>query len=213
MAQLIERNQKRISDGTRAAMPPLNMNTPLTRLSSFLLVSVLVGLAGCTMQHSEPADFTAEVAVAGLTLAEECGSGRLSDPGFAAGDCAPEATDCSLPCTQSNITLLLTADADRPLSFEIVRATLINSEGLELMELSTHNPQSYDGVSSYAAWDETVPTPTEGMNLMYDLSGVDWSGVDEPWSATYKVRLTIEIDGETFTATSTETARQAPIVT
>lgn len=188
------------------------MHKSLTALSALLLIGSALILPGCTMQHTEPPDFTATVAIAGLTLAEECGGDERMDPGLVAGDCAPGATDCSLPCTQSNVMLTLDADADRALPFEVIRAVLIDSDGRELMELSTHSPQSYDG-SSYSEWNESIPTPAEGMNVMYDLSGLDWSGVDDAWSATYRLQLTVEIDSRSFSATSTETARQAPIVT
>jgi hypothetical protein len=187
---------------------------------SLVILIAIVGLVGCTMRHSpdpDPVDFEIDLAIAAATLADECGDlASRAEPGFA-GDCAPSEDgtgDCGGWCDQSNVSVAITADADRALPFTVLRATLLSSDGAELMELSTANPRIY-AESAYETWDETIPTPTTGMNVLYDLHGVDWSAVggDDPWSTTYKVRLVVDVEGTSYTLTSDELTRQAPLVT
>ncbi len=80
------------------------------------------------------------------------------------------------------------------------------------MELSADNARLYDETDGYVAWDESIPTPSE-LSVLYDLHGIDWSGVEGSYDRTFQLRVVVDIEGETRTLTSEETSREYPIVT
>jgi len=187
------------------------------------LVLSLVALGGCFLNHPEPEPtFDVDVAIAAVSLADDCGAAAASR---FAGDCAePEPSDPSDPsgissedgcggyCQGSSVSLAITADGDRALSFRIQRVILLDADDNELTDLSSDNARLYDATEGFVAWDETIPTPSE-LSVIYDLHGLDWSGIEDPYGRTFKLRVVVDIEGETRTLTSEETSREYPVVT
>jgi hypothetical protein len=180
----------------------------------FAMLAVVTLVGGCFIGHGhEPPPIPPleiDAAISAVSLGDECADeDEPSGAPRVAGDCAEDG--CGSWCQQSTVSLAITADGDRAASFRVLRATLLASDGTVMMELSTSNARLYTG-GEYAEWDETIPTPSD-LAVLYDLDGVDWSGVADPYARTYRVRLLVEIDGEQRTLTSEETTREYPIVT
>lgn len=197
-------------------------------LTTTLLAAL--GAVGCFLDHgrdgsgSTESTLEVDVSIAGVSLGEDCGE----TGGLAPGRCAPEedgggagagepSADCDGPCCgsycqPSSVTFSIIADGDRSADFRVVSVTLLDgTDRSELMELTADTPRRWTD-EGYVAWDEVVPTPSD-MQTLYDLHGIDWSGVEDSYSRTYRLRVEVEVDGEVRTLTSEETTREAPIVT
>ncbi|MEM9195040.1 MAG: hypothetical protein AAGF12_38055 [Myxococcota bacterium] len=199
------------------------------------LSMVAVGVGGCFMNHGdreivEPPTWTADISISAVSLGEDCGSHAGDAPNGAPpqdgdgrfGDCAlpPGEPDeapgliggCGFPCQESSMALAIDADGDIPLAFQVRRVTVIDSDTREaLFNLTPTRPQVFQN-DSYVEWDETIPTPSE-LRTLYRLDGIDWSSVERSYQRMYRLEVEVEIQGETRTLTSEETAREAPIVT
>jgi hypothetical protein len=189
----------------------------MNRTLGIALIASLVALGGCFSTHPEPdPTFDVDVAITATTLGEDCPSAD-ADGRFAAGACAPAEdgesdVGCGGWCQGSSLGFAITADADRTLSFSVRRVTLLAEDGSELMELTSDNPRLFDETDGYVGWDETIPTPSE-LGTLYDLHGIDWSGMEDSYGRTFRVRAVIDVEGETRTLVSEETTREYPIVT
>lgn len=198
------------------------------------MMALTVGLAvGCFMDHS-PGGSTEEmleieVAITGVSLGEDCGTGLVEpgrcapapepdegdDGGADGADGAPSADCdgdcCGSYCQPSSVAFSIIAEGDRSAHFRVRSVTLLGNRGEELGELTADTPRRWTE-EGYVAWDEVIPTPGD-MQTLYELRGLDWSSVDSSYSRTYRLRVEIEVDGELRTLTSEETTREAPIVT
>jgi hypothetical protein len=186
------------------------------RLFLFLVLACFaVAAGGCFFsqeRHVEGSTSAVAVEIAGVSLADECGSVAARcgapEPGFA-GDC--ESGSCCDLCQQSSVTFAITADGDAPATFAVRSVGLLDSTGVPLMPLDADNARSWSE-EGYQPWDQVVGSPSD-MQVLYDLRNVDWSAVTDPYSRTYQVRIEVLINGVPRVLTSAETTREAPIVT
>ena len=200
-------------------------NVPPMRHSPFLSSVLLAALGGCFLDHDverEPSGFTAELSIAGVSLGEDCPASEPdarcdtdgdadSGAGLIGGDC--DGPCCGSLCQQSSVTLAIAADGlEGPLAFRVRAVTLLDASGAPLLTLRADTPRRWDETDGYVDWDEQVGVPSE-QQVLYDLHDLDWSGITDSYSRTYRLRVELEIGGEVRTLTSEETTREAPIVT
>ena len=193
------------------------------RHSTVVFTVLLAALGGCFLDHGTEraaSGFTADLSIAGVSLGEDCPASEPDarcDPeadagaGLIGGDC--DGPCCGSLCQQSSVTLAIAADGlEGPLAFRVRSVTLLDASGAALSTLRADTPRRWDDAEGYVGWDEQVGVPSE-QQVLYDLHDLDWSGITDSYSRTYRLRLEVEIGGEVRTLTSEETTREAPIVT
>jgi hypothetical protein len=153
--------------------------------------------------------------ISAATLGEDCGGGSGA---FApSGDCAAESKGgCGGGCQQSNVQIAFTAGSGASAArIEVIGVKLVSAtDGSEVDSLTASTPQSWNG-SGYAAWNETVP-PSSSLKASYNLTAPQWSTIENgktSYSTSYRLHVTLRIDGTTITLTSKDLNREPMVAT
>ena len=147
------------------------------------------------------------------TLGEDCqGAGRPQADEF----CAPSQDGgiCGTVCQQSNMQLSFKTGAGQAVKVEVIKVTLHDeATGNEVDALDAGAPQAWNG-NAYAAWDGTL-APSSERKASYDLSAPEWSKVSagNRFSAQYRMRVTLRIDGSVVTLESASLNREPQVAT
>ena len=160
-------------------------------------------------------------AVASATLGDEGCAGpagaRLSgSSGICAAPMSQDASlttvPCDVGCRPSTIQIQFTAGTGKtPARVEVADVRLIDSAGTAIQHLSASNPQVWDvATGSYQAWDQMV-LPSSELAVGYTLSSPSWSTFGQSYSATYRIEVTLRIDGIALVLQSDPLSRE-PIV-
>jgi len=173
---------------------------------------------------SSPPEQTAEVNRSGLTVTATIASVTLGDEcGSSSGLAAPSqdcAGDCRSSCESSNVQIAFTASAGgKAAPVEIVSVSLVDATMATVVDsLTASKPQVWNG-STYAPWDQNV-TPGGDLKASYDLSSPGWSKIDgsgtaktSSYSRSFKLHVTLRIDGVEVTLESVALNRQPQAVT
>lgn len=108
----------------------------------------------------------------------------------------------SLGDSYANVQLaFLAGPATQGANVEVVSVTLVDASTGDLVDtLKASNPQVWNG-SGYAPWNQQV-TPGGDLKASYQLTAPSWSSLDNTGSAgrtaysrTFKLRVTLRIDG------------------
>lgn len=153
--------------------------------------------------------------IVSATLGDECGGGA-GEGKFAPSDCAPtDGGQCGSICRESNVQLSFKTGAGSAAKVEITSVTLHDSKtGAKVDTLQASSPQSWNG-SGYAAWDETL-APSSEIKASYDLTAPKWSAMGTGanlYSATYRLRVALKIDGVAVLLESAELSREPAVAT
>ena len=164
-----------------------------------------------------PSGLKVSASIAAASLGEECGSGgALKAP--SQKDCAEGG--CTSYCQQSNVQIAFNARAgSKAAVIRISKVELVDSAtGIVVDTLTASKPQAWNG-SAYAAWDQNV-TPGGDLKASYDLTAPKWSTIDSStakgtssWSKSYKLHVTLTIEGIEVILESTDLNRQPVAVT
>jgi len=159
--------------------------------------------------------------IAAASLGEECGSSAARGAP-SQGDCA--VGGCTSYCQQSNVQIAFNAGAGQnAAAIRILKVELVDSVSGNVVDtLTASKPQVWNG-SIYSAWDQNV-TPGGDLKASYDLTAPKWSTIDSStsgssakgtsaWSKSYKLHVTLSIDGVEIILESTDLNRQPVAVT
>ena len=155
-----------------------------------------------------------------------CGGGAQSDtPEQQAVTTSPKSglkitsviSAASLGESSANVQLAFIAEAaNTAASVEVVSVTLVDATSGSVVDtLKASSPQVWNG-GGYVAWDQRV-TPGGDLRASYQLSAPAWSSIDpggrNAYSRTFKLRLTLRIDGVDVLMQSTDLNREAQFQT
>lgn len=150
------------------------------------------------------------------TLGDDCGaSGAPAEGRFA--DCAPEpgGGGCGGFCQQSNMQINFASSGDDDATIEIVSVSLRDASGAEVGTMTSREPQMWKS-TAYVAWDQIVPAKTS-VKASYKLSAPPWSttGITDAksYSAKYRLRVNMKVNGRPLTIESTDLTREPQVVT
>lgn len=184
---------------------------------------------GVTPQPEQKAEVTSptsglkvSASIASVSLGDECGGGSgAAKAAPSQGDCAPGG--CQSYCQQTNVQIAFSAGPGTAgAAIQIVKVDLMDSASGTLVEtLTSSKPQVWNG-SSYATWNQIV-TPGGDLKASYDLSSPSWSKIDSSaggttrlsgsYSRSFKLHVTVLIDGVQIILESTDLNRQPQAVT
>jgi hypothetical protein len=126
----------------------------------------------------------------------------------------------SLGDSYANVQLAFLADAATDsASVEIVSVTLVDATtGSVVDTLESSTPQVWNG-GGYTTWNQRV-TPGGDLKASYHLTAPDWSKIDQgaptgktAYSRSFKLRVTLRIDGIDVPLESTELHREPQMQT
>jgi hypothetical protein len=146
--------------------------------------------------------------IASVTLGEEC------TPEVKAAECP--GGFCSGYC-ESNLQLaFLAAAGGKGAAIEIVKAELLDGSSGEVVDtLAASRPRIWNG-TAFVAWDQDV-TPGGDLKASYEMTAPAWSKIEGPQPEgtssllrTFKLRLTLHLDGVEVVLQSSSLVRQGP---
>ncbi len=185
---------------------------------------------GVTPQPEQKAEVTSptsglkvSASIASVSLGDECGGSSGAAKGAPAQDCA--VGGCQSYCQQTNVQIAFSAGAGTAgAAIQIVKVELMDSASGTLVDtLTSSKPQVWNG-SAYASWNQIV-TPGGDLKASYDLSSPSWSKIDGSgagttrlsgsgsYSRSFKLHVTLLIDGVQIILESTDLNRQPQAVT
>jgi hypothetical protein len=161
-----------------------------------------------------------DATIAAATLGDECAANAAPAQGDVAGKCAADESGfapsgCGGYCQQSNVQISFTAsDGSAPAKIEILAVTLHDAtDGTEVDQLETSNPQKWSTSGGYSAWDQSIAPKTE-LKASYTLSSPAWSTMsDTSYSRKFRLRVTVKVDGSTVVLQSAELSREPAVAT
>lgn len=174
------------------------------RPSSLLVFVVGVACSAGPARTPKPDPNTVDVAIASVTLADDCGGGPTTAPPIAVAPQAQAAEQASAQkisagaslsqakraCEQSSVQLRVTNGTAAPSAIAIQKVELLDESGAAIADLAARAPSRWSD-DTYQAWDERV-APSETLQVSYALSAPLVQR-----GATYTVRITIATgDGE-----------------
>jgi hypothetical protein len=87
------------------------------------------------------------------------------------------------------------------------------SDGTEVDQLETSNPQKWSTSGGYSAWGQSIAPKTE-LKASYTLSSPAWSTMsDTSYSRKFRLRVTVKVDGSTVVLQSAELSREPAVAT
>jgi hypothetical protein len=105
----------------------------------------------------------------------------------------------------------LASDATAPAKVAIAQVLLLDASTEATVEtLAASSPSIWNG-GAYVPWNESV-TPGGDLRASYNLTAPKWSD-SSSYSARYKLRITLRIDGTEVTIESRELQREPEVVT
>lgn len=108
-----------------------------------------------------------------------------------------------IPCDQTAVQLSVRSVAGvAPAAIQMKRVELLDRNGKLLEVLSARSPRRW-GTDQFVDWDErSVPGKT--LAVGYRVKAPDWSKIPNPNQRSFKLRVTVGVDGseQTFEATA-----------
>jgi hypothetical protein len=210
----------RYASRDQATFPPWIRGTALAVMAgmrrsslsplAFAVVFVLAACSGAVADRPPAQDGGVDSPSSGLDVQAAISSATLGDQGCtgstmarSGGACIAPQTDaavgpgpCGGPCRPSTIQIQFTAGVgSAPAHIEVADVRLLDSAGAMLQQLSASAPQVWDVTAgAYSAWDQTV-SPSSQLKTSYTLSPPSWSSFGQSYSATYRLEITLRIDG------------------
>lgn len=126
-------------------------------------------------------------------------------------------SSASLGESSANVQLAFIAEAaSTAASVEVVRVSLVDAtDGAVLDTLEASSPEVWNG-GGYVPWNQRV-TPGGDLKASYRLTVPSWSSIDagrrNAYSRTFKLRVTLRIDGVDVLMQSTDLNREAQFQT
>jgi hypothetical protein len=108
-----------------------------------------------------------------------------------------------IPCDQTAVQLSVRSVATAaPAVIRMKRVELLDRTGQLLEVLSAHTPRRW-GTDQFVDWDERS-IPGQTMAVGYRVKAPDWSKIPNPNKRSFKLRVTVAVDGseQTFEATA-----------
>ncbi len=185
----------------------------MNALRTSFSVAVLVAAAACgstsepgTTPKPQPSGAKVDVAIASVTLADDCGGGPTTMPPISVETSAHSSTEqasakmaagASLSqaygdraCEQSSVQLRVANGSDASSTIAIQKVELIDEHGEKVADLTARAPSRWAD-DTYQAWDQQV-APSETLQVSYALNAPHVQR-----GATYTVRVTVTTgDGE-----------------
>ena len=194
----------------------------MTLLRTTLLASLAAFAVACgggsakTPPTHKPAPNTVDVAIASVTLADDCGTGpttsfpaqtsRITKPSTEFADMnmgeAASMSQAKRACEQSSVQLRVVNGTKAASDISIKKVELIDEHGTVLRELTPREPSKWTG-DAYTAWDGKVDADAT-IQISYALSEPSVSA-----GSTYTVRVTIA-SAEGDKTLETKTTLEAP---
>lgn len=183
------------------------------------LVSVAAFAAACgggksTPPTHKPVPNTVDVAIASVTLADDCGTGPTVAPPVQSSRAykpSPELADMAMgesasmakrACEQSSVQLRVVNGTKAASDISIKKIELLDESGNVIRELTPREPSKWTG-DAYAAWDGKVDA-AQTLQVSYALSEPSVSA-----GGTYTVRVTVA-SAEGDKTLETKTTLEAP---
>jgi hypothetical protein len=176
------------------------------------------------LRHTRTALCIFSLAVGASSLA--CGgSARTDTPEQQAVTTSPTSgakvtsviSSASLGESSANVQLAFIAEAaSTAASVEVVSVVLVDATSGSVVDtLEASSPQVWNG-GGYVAWNQRV-TPGGDLRASYQLTAPAWSSIDpggrNAYSRTFKLRVTLRIDGVDVLMQSTDLNREAQFQT
>jgi hypothetical protein len=152
------------------------------------------------------------IALAGVSLADDCAGVGQSRAG---GACAATTPNCN-SCRQSEMQLKITArGAPAAVTLAIKEVRIVDpTSGRRLGALTARTPKRYDG-TTYVDWDARI-APDDDFNAMFLLSAPDWSTLSPATNdatTSYRIEVDLSVGGEARTIKLDGVTREPPIAT
>jgi hypothetical protein len=148
--------------------------------------------SGTTVDPRHPEAANVEVALASVTLGDDCNGGVAQERAKTqvAEDSAGEAA-----CEQSSIVLSLTSTGDAT-TIHVTKVEVLDAESKPIATLASRKPSLWQG-SAYMPWNQALAAK-QTAQVSYDLPRFDWSKVpDGRYSRTpLTVRVTLAIGSQ-----------------
>ena len=113
----------------------------------------------------------------------------------------------------ANVQLAFVSEATAPATVAVVKVVLVDQRNGNAVEtLTASSPSVWNG-STYVSWNEKV-TPGGDLRASYDLTTPNWSAMGSgSYSITYRLRVTLSIDGAEVTIESDNLQREPEVAT
>ena len=140
---------------------------------------------------------TLQVAIASITLADDCGASSATEEAKTAT--GSRMADQDRGCQQTMLQLQLTSTNPRQASHVTLRSVeLLDDTGKVLGQLTARVPTQWQATGSYVAWDQNVAANAT-VQASWPLSAPAWEtyGLSEAAAAgrSFQVRVTLTTDG------------------
>lgn len=201
------------------------MNNPRVLPRRAMLALLVLSACSATVTPGPtPPALVVEASVSSVNLAQDCPSRAPAEPGSGAARCAAPAdggaglrdSACGSLCRQSAMQLQLRATGEGAASISIARVRLLDARtGAFLQDLSARAPQVWVDPNGYAAWDGEIDAG-QTLRTSHALSVPNWYAITparEQYSRTYRVEVTLHVDGVARTILSAELMREPEVVT
>lgn len=201
-------------------MTPQSKPTSTRRFTTLALSAAFATLAACSSSSTKPQSGppaggptaklpTLQVAIASITLADDCGQGKATEEAkTAAGsrvnpdreaDHGDRIEDQDRACQQTTLQLQLTSTNPSQASHVTLRSVeLLDDTGKVLGQLTARVPTRWQDAGNYVAWDQTVAAK-ETVKASWPLSAPAWEtyGLSRAAAAgrSFQVRVTVTTDG------------------
>lgn len=165
-------------------------------------------LAGCwttsqTAESKHPRETEVEVALAAVTLGDDCGDDAVMPPPVASAKPPVEAPTAVAPvdyrphCDQTAMQLSLRASSgEAPTTVRVTKVELLDDAGRVLAQLASRAPTRWTTDGTYVAWDQTI-APNQTLAASYALAAPNWDALTNGrWNAhskTFRLRVTMTI--------------------
>lgn len=197
------------------------MNTHLTR-RAILGLFVLGACSASISPSATPAPLTVEASISSANLAQDCPT-PSSSAGVGAARCAPILADggaadsvCGGLCRQSSMQIQVRAIGEGIAAVSVGRVRLLDARtGAFVQDLTARSPQVWRAPGSYVAWDGNI-TAGETLRTSHALSAPSWSSGSafrDSDGRTYRIEVTLLVDGVARTIVSSELMREPEVVT
>lgn len=194
------------------------MNHSLRLSRRALLALFVLGACSASVSPSAtPENLTVDASVSSVNLAQDCPSQGASQ---GAARCASNGAGlfdgCGSLCRQSSMQIQLRATGDGIAAVRVARVRLLDARtGTFLQDLTARGPQAWRDPGGYVAWDGNITAP-QTLRTSFALSAPNWYAITpsrEQYSRSYRVEVTLEVDGVARVIVSPELMREPEVVT
>lgn len=194
------------------------MNHSLRLSRRALLALFVLGACSASVSPSAtPENLTLDASVSSVNLAQDCPSqGAAQGAARCASSDAGLFDGCGSLCRQSSMQIQLRATGDGIAAVRVARVRLLDARtGAFLQDLTARSPQAWRDPGGYVAWDGDITAP-QTLRTSFALTAPDWYSITpsrEQYSRSYRVEVTLEVDGVARVIVSPELMREPEVVT